>query len=132
MTDRAAQRAQGGSDNYQTLTESLEELERTDPEVRKAKENYEMVRERILTKARMERGDEPTPHDDLTRIMGLLNIPLHARPVSPHEVVVAEVLPRIAEWREFIQYLAATTGPDGDKARSLLKEPSRRATWSPK
>jgi hypothetical protein len=34
-------------------------------------------------------------HDDLTRLMETLGIPTHARPYSPHDVMVNEVIPAV-------------------------------------
>lgn len=56
---------------FQTLTESLEELEHTNPEVRKAKENYERVKADIIERGRRRMATE-TP--SLTRTRSVLTL----------------------------------------------------------
>ena len=46
-------------------------------------------------------------HDDMTTLMNALGIPTHARDASPHEVMVSEIIPAVAEMRTQI-----VIGPD--------------------
>jgi len=68
-------------------------------------------------------GDNDVIQNDMRHLMNVLGMSTHARPVTPHDVFVSEIIPKVEALKrenERLREFVATVGNIGEEAYALL------------